>query len=152
MADENVSSILTVLGQIDLLIEITDELNLDIDKLAVSDDYLKLVGSANIFDLMRSSSQLKAVLHNMSANLMDASRLQALKESKENKKGLSPNDRVVTQDLAHKASEELKKEESDNRSEKDSNKKNKHIGNALEYFKDRMEDNIEDDGQDNSSE
>lgn len=152
MADENVNHILNVLGQIDLLIEITEELNLDIDKLAVSDDYLKLVGSANIFDLMRSSSQLKAVLHNMSANLMDASRLQSIKESKDSKKGLSPNDRVVTQDLAHKASEEIKKEENYKKSEKDSNTENKHIGNALEYFKDRMEGNIEDDGKDNSGE
>ena len=143
--NENTEKILSILSKIDLLINIVDDLSDDIDEATVSDDYLKLVGSPSVFDILRSTSQLKAVLHNMTANMMEASRTQSLIE-KDNNKKLTPADRKVSQDLADAATKELS-EDIDNNKEEDNNisdqenksSKNKHIGNAIDYFRDKLE-------------
>ena len=88
--DNCVGQILSILGKIDILIELTEDLSLTVDDVTSEDDFVSMAGSANVFTIMKNIALAKSILHNMSATMMDVSRSQSIKYG-ESKDGPSMN-------------------------------------------------------------
>ena len=88
--DNCVGQILNILGKIDLLIELTEDLSITVDDVTTEDDFVSMAGSTNVFTIMKNIALAKSILHNMSATMMDISRSQSIKYG-ESKDGPSMN-------------------------------------------------------------
>lgn len=183
MSEDNcVTQILEILGKIDLLIDLTEDLSATVDETTTTDEFMSIAGSANIFSLMKNLSLSKSILHNMSASMMDISRSQAIKHSdkssgpsmnplaaksiskfievvketeeervSEEKNNIEPTEEEPLEKNVRKekTAEELQKieEEKERRRKENKNKneeENKHVGNVVEYFKQKFEEEDED--------
>lgn len=88
--DNCVGQILNILGKIDILIELTEDLSITVDDVTTQDEFVSIAGSANVFTIMKNIALAKSILHNISASMMDISRSQSIKYG-DSKEGPSMN-------------------------------------------------------------
>ena len=168
-----VAEILSLLGKIDVMLEMTEDLSEAFDTVSTTSEFLELVGSPTVFSTMKNVSLLKSILHNMSAQMMDISRAQAIKYA-DSENALSPTATKLVSDFVkseaetkeeipaedskkeeepvveqpperkEKSQEEMQKIQNEKKRRRLQQESNKHIGNVLEYFKEKFEE-VDDD-------
>lgn len=179
-----VAEILSLLGKIDVMLEMTEDLSQAFDTVSTTNEFLQLVGSPTVFSTMKNVSLLKSILHNMSAQMMDISRAQAVKyadsenalsptatklisdfvkmevEDKEEeeesveepkqeettKKKIVKEEPVLEQspERKEKSQEEIQKIKNEKKRRRNQDAQNRHIGNVMDYFKEKFEE-VDDD-------
>lgn len=104
-----VAEILSLLGKIDVMLEMTEDLSEAFDTVSTTNEFLQLAGSPTVFSTMKNVSLLKSILHNMSAQMMEISRAQAIKYA-DSENALSPTATKLVSDFV-KMESETKEEE-----------------------------------------
>jgi len=105
-----VAEILSLLGKVDVMLEMTEDLSQAFDTVSTTNEFLQLAGSPTVFSTMKNVSLLKSILHNMSAQMMEISRAQAIKYA-DSENALSPTATKLVSDFV-KMEVEDKEEES----------------------------------------
>jgi len=91
MSNNCVPEILDLLGKVDALLDMVDDLSITFDEFSGNEEFLTIVGGANSFQTMKNISLLKSILHSITAILMETSRAQALKYEKDNGPVMHPS-------------------------------------------------------------
>lgn len=177
-----VAEILSLLGKIDVMLEMTEDLSEAFDTVSTTNEFLQLAGSPTVFSTMKNVSLLKSILHNMSAQMMEISRAQAIKyadsenalsptatklvsdfvkmetENKEEepaeepKQEEAPEEKIVKEEPVveqpperkEKTQEEIQKIQNEKKRRRKQDSENRHIGNVMDYFKEKFEE-VDDD-------
>jgi len=168
-----VAEILSLLGKVDVMLEMTEDLSQAFDTVSTANEFLQLAGSPTVFSTMKNISLLKSILHNMSAQMMDISRAQAIKYA-DSENALSPTATKLVSDFVkiesenkekepveeskekedivvenpperkEKSQEEIKKIQNEKKRRRSQDSENRQIGNVMDYFKEKFEE-VDDD-------
>jgi hypothetical protein len=159
--ENKVDEIIMLLGEIDVLMSISDSISESIDKMAGEKYYLDLLGAEKIFNIMENMSKLKSILYKIDGNVIGVSKAQAkhYKKNKSTGAKVNPASLKSVEDFIKIIMTEKKdpqtpsdetvivpKKSADKDNKKDV--KNKYINNAIIYAKDKFSDENKEERQD----